>query len=174
MEDKDFGIANKSADINYLTKENVEFSLTQNGFVTAKFKDTPDFVRVHLSRVFPHDLPEEFISVSDVTGTEYGIIRNICDFEKETEEILRHELERRYFSAKITKILSVDEKFGSSVWTVETKNGMRVITLKDTFASIIRIGEDRAMIVDIDANRYEIESLSSLDKHSFRRIELFL
>ena len=80
----------------------------------------------------------------------------------------------KYFSAKIIKIISVEEKFGNSVWMVETSNGHRVMTLKDTFKSIIRIGDDRALIVDEDANRYEITSLSSLDKNSFRKIELYL
>ena len=48
------------------------------------------------------------------------------------------------------------------------------MNLKDTFKSIIRVGDDRAIVVDADANRYEIESLSALDRNSFRKIELYL
>ena len=163
-----------NADLVYLTPSNTCFEITKNGFATAKIGDDEKFDRVHLSRVFPHDLTEEFISVTDKDGNERGIIKALCDFDEDTAEKLRKELERKYFSAEILKIVSVEEKFGNSVWTVETANGMRIMTLKDTFKSIIRIGDDRALIVDEDANRYEIKSLSSLDKNSFRKIELYL
>lgn len=163
----------QGATLKYLTPENTRFDITVNGFVTASF-DGQDFVRVYLSRVFPHDLTEEFISVTDSEGNEYGIVRALSDFDGGTAEKLRHELERKYFSAKIVKIVSVEERFGNSEWIVQTPQGMRIMKLKDTFKSIIRIGDDRAIIVDEDANRYEIESLSSLDRNSFRKIELYL
>ena len=112
--------------------------------------------------------------MSDGEGNELGIIRALSDMDESTADSLRRELERRYFSAKILRIVSVEERFGNSVWAVETAQGMRMMTLKDTFKSIIRVGDDRAIIVDEDANRYEIESLKGLDKNSFRRIELYL
>ncbi len=165
---------NQSAELKYLTNENTEFDVTPNGFVTARFDKEGSFERVHLSRVFPHDLTEDYISVTDKDGNEHGIIRSLKDFDTETAAKLRGELERKYFSAKIVKITAVEERFGNSVWSVMTDKGMRIMSLRDTFKSIIRIGDDRAIIIDEDANRYEIESLSALDRNSFRRIELYL
>ena len=162
------------ADINYITPENAEFILTENNFVLAKLEGFDGFKRVHLNRAFPHDLEDEFISVADTEQNEVGIIRRIGDFDSTTAEILKKELERKYFAAKIEKIISHEERFGNSSWLVKTSQGERVINLKDTFKSIIRIGEDRIVIVDEDANRYEIESLSALDRNSFRKIELYL
>lgn len=164
----------QTAEMKYLTPENTAFKITPNGFVTAAFDGGESFERVWLSRVFPHDLTEEFISVSDGEGNEYGIIRRLEDFDPDTADSLRRDLERRYFSAKITRIVSVEEKFGNSEWVVETPQGMRIMTLRDTFKSIIRVGDDRAIVVDENANRYEIVSLSALDRHSFRKIELYL
>lgn len=164
----------KTAEINYITPENAEFDITPNGFVVAKIGNSDKFERVFLSRAFPHDLPDEFISVSDSEQNEFGIIKNIAVFDEKSRDIIKSELEKKYFAAKILKIVSVEEKFGNSNWIVETDRGKRIVLLKDTFKSIIRIGDDRAIIVDEDANRYEIESLSSLDKASFRRIELYL
>ncbi len=164
----------QSAELYYINPQNAEFKATENGFVAAKLDGAEEFKRVFLSRVFPHDLPFEFISVSDEEQNEIGIIRTLEDFDEKARDIIRHELEKKYFAAKILKILNVEERFGNSTWTVETPNGMRVMSLKDTFKSIIHIGDDRAIVIDEDANRYEIESLSSLDKASFRRIELYL
>lgn len=168
------GTLSQTAEMKYLTPENITFRITPNGFVTASLNGGESFERVWLSRVFPHDLTEEFISVSDGDGNEHGIIRRLDDFDPDTAESLRRDLERRYFSARITRIIAVEEKFGNSEWVVETPQGMRIMTLRDTFKSIIRVGDDRAIIVDENANRYEIVSLSALDRHSFRRIELYL
>ena len=165
---------NNNAELRYLTLDIVEFDSTPNGFVVAKFKGQDKFERVYLSRIFPHDLTDEYISVVDSEMTELGIIKKLSDFDEKTSDILRRELERKYFSAKILKILAMEERFGNSTWTVETPQGIRVMNLNDTFKSIIRIGEDRAIVIDEDANRYEIESLSALDKRSFRKIELYL
>lgn len=174
MENIEKSLLTQNAELRYLTPENSSFKMTVNGFITAKLEGMDSYERVYLSRVFPHDLTQEFISVTDKEGNEYGIIKSISDFDSQTAQILCRELERKYFSAKIIRILSVEEKFGNSEWIVETTQGRRIMTLKDTFKSIIRIGEDRAIVIDEDANRYEIESLSALDRHSFRRIELYL
>lgn len=174
MNNNEKSLTELNAELKYLTPENVQFDLTQGGFVVAKLQGEDSFKRVHLNRIFPHDLEEEFISVTDADSNEYGIIRSLDLFDERTAGVIRHELERKYFSAKITKIVSLEERFGNSVWVVETPQGTRMMTLKDTFKSIIRIGDDRAIVIDEDANRYEIESLSALDRHSFRRIELYL
>lgn len=174
MENKELRVIKQSAEMHYLTPENAEFDATRNGFVVAKLDNADEFKRVFLSRAFPHDLLDEFISVCDDEQNEIGIIRTLEDFDEKTRDVIKKELEKKYFSAKILKILNVEERFGNSTWTVETPNGMRVMSLKDTFKSIIHVGDDRAIVIDEDANRYEIESLSSLDKASFRRIELYL
>ena len=174
MENKELTAIKQSAEMYYITPENAEFDVTKNGFVVAKLDGSDEFKRVFLCRVFPHDLPDKFISVCDNEQNEIGIIRTLSDFDENTRAIIKNELEKKYFAAKIIKILNVEERFGNSTWTVETLNGMRIMSLKDTFKSIIHIGDDRAIVIDEDANRYEIESLSSLDKASFRRIELYL
>lgn len=174
MNNTEKSFTEQNAELKYLTPENVQFDLTPNGFVTAKFEGGDFYERVYLNRIFPHDLKEEFISVTDADSNEYGIIKSLDLFDRNTADVIRHELERKYFSAKITKIISVEERFGNSNWMVETPQGMRIMTLKDTFKSIVRVGDDRAIVIDEDANRYEIESLSALDRHSFRKIELYL
>ncbi len=160
-------------DIKILTPDRCKFKLSENGFLSASI-DGADFTRVYLYRVFPHDMKDEYISVTDFEKNEYGIIRSAKDFGEELEKIIIADLERRYFIPKILEITALEEKFGNSYWSIKTDIGERVITVRDTFKSIIRIGEDRAIVSDEDSNRYEIESLKGLDRKSFRRIELFL
>lgn len=128
--------------------------------------------RVFLHRAFPFDRPYEFISVSDDNG-EIGIIYNIDEFSS-SKTLLKNELDSKYFAPKIQKILSLKERFGYSYWKVKCDRGNYEITVKDTFRSIIHVSEDRVFVMDVDSNRFEIESLSSLDKNSFRKIELYI
>lgn len=160
-------------DIKYLTPENCVFEVSENGFVKASI-DGEAPVRVYLYRAFPHDMPDKYISVTDSEKSEYGMIKDLSEFGEKIYDTVLKDLERRYFIPKILAITALEEKFGNSYWNIVTDIGERVITVKDTFKSIIRIGEDRAMVSDEDGNRYEIVSLSGLDRKSFRRIELFL
>ena len=63
---------------------------------------------------------------------------------------------------------------GFSYWQVETDLGEMDISLQDTYRSINRIGEVRAIVTDIAGNRYEIENLDALDRSSRRKLELYL
>ncbi|MBE6687753.1 MAG: DUF1854 domain-containing protein [Ruminococcaceae bacterium] len=184
-----------------LTPENSNFSVTENGFlmidtqITSKATKEPrrhhgaphgddtknpseekgpltGKRRAFLHRAFPFDKPYEYISVSDDNG-EIGIIFNTRDFA-ETASLLDNELDSKYFAPKIEKVLSLKERFGYSYWKVKCDRGNYDFTVKDTFKSIIHVSQDRVFILDVDSNRFEIESLEALDKKSFRKIELYL
>jgi len=105
---------------------------------------------------------------------EIGLIERLSDFPPEQAKILSDELRRKYFAPKVSKIKSVKEKFGFSYWAVDTDAGECKFTLQDTFRSIIRVGEGRIMINDVDGNRYEIADIQALDRRSFKQIEIYL
>ncbi len=167
--------------ITYLTPSNAEF-FEQEGFISMKAA-LPDengaicekeFERVFLHRIFPFEIQDGFISVTDKDQVELGMIKTLSDFEGKTEEILRAELERKYFIIKITKILSVKERYGFSHWEAECTDGKINFTVQDTYRSITRLTNDRIYISDADGNRYEIESIKALDKKSYKKLELYL
>ena len=162
-----------SAAIVRLDKENSVFSV-KNGFMAAKVGDT-EYARVFLHRTFPFDKPWEYISVTDPDNKEIGIIYNISDYDADTEKLLRTELERKYYEPKVKTILSLKERYGFSYWTVMTAEDRKVnFTMQDTFRNIIRIGEDKAILLDVDGNRFIIESIIGLDRKSQKKIELYI
>ncbi len=133
-----------------------------------------DLARVHLHRMFPFSEPWTNISVQDDAGNEVGYISNIADFSPDTAKMLRDELERSYFVPKIKSILSLKERFGFSTWKVITDVGNMDFTLRDTYRSMVFIGENRIFLTDSDGNRYEIPDVSKLDSGSNKKIELYL
>ena len=155
----------------WLTQENASFAM-RNGllYLTYDGKET----RVTLRRAFPFDTLWEFISVLNEDEDELGIVRDLDLFEEDERKILREELERRYYSPKILKILSFKERYGFSYWRVETAEGEMRFTLHDTYKNLVHISEKRVILLDVDGNRFEIPDVTALDRKSYRKIELYL
>lgn len=130
--------------------------------------------RVTLCRQFPFDLLWEYISVMDEEECEIGMIRRTEDFDEEARQKIENELKKRYYSPIIEKIYSVKERYGFSYWRVRTEEGEVQFTLRDTFRSIFSVNGERVIFSDVDGNRFEVPSVSALDKSSRRKIELYL
>lgn len=178
------------AEITYLTSENARFYLTQNGFpameavlpkrgddlesVVDKTPVKQDFGRVYFHRCFPFETPDEYISVLDKDGREYGLILKLSDLPEEARTIISNELNRKYLCPVINKITSLKDKLGYSYWTVETDRGEISFSTHDTYRNIARVGGNMLIVTDVDGNRYRIEDTSKLDKKSFKKIELYL
>lgn len=165
-----------AAGLSYMSKETARFSKKGEFPALTHTVDgeTTEYDRVWLHRVFPFDLEDEFISVQTKDGDEIGIIRNLSDFDKETQDILRDEMTRKYFVPVIKRIITLKERRGFSYWKVETDIGETELSLQDTYKSITRVGGDRAFVTDISGNRFEIESLDGLDRRSRKKLELYL
>lgn len=156
----------------WLDGENSRFFLKNGILFLAYGEEAP--VRVTAARAFPFELPWEYVSLLDGEGAEVGLVRSLELLDGESREILRAELERRYHVRRINRILSVKERYGFSYWRVESDEGELRFTMRDTYRSILRVGEDRAFLLDVDGNRFEIPSLQALDRRSMRKIELYL
>ena len=155
----------------WLTPENASFFL-KNGFLYIRCGENEQ--RAYLARQFPFELPWEMLSVLDREGQEIGILRTLEPFDAETRTLLENELRRRYYAPVIEQILQVKERYGFSYWRVRTAEGEVTFTLHDTFRSIVRTGETRLIFLDVDGNRFEIPDVTSLDRRSYKKIELYL
>ena len=147
---------------------------TKGGFLYKSAPKEAEPQRVVLHRNFPYEFLWEYISVLNMDNMELATIRTVDDFAGEEKKMIIRELERKYYSPVIKKIYSVKERFGFSYWDAETTGGRLTFTLQDTFRSIIRAGEGRLFILDVDGNRFVIEDADALDRKSRKKIELFL
>ena len=155
----------------WLTPENATFYI-KNDFLHIKTESYEG--RAHLCRQFPFELEWEFISVMNDEQAEVGIIRSVALFANAGEDLLRTELSRRYYAPVIDKIIGVKERYGFSYWRVHTAEGNLSFTLHDTYRSIIRAGGGRVVLLDVNGNRFEIPDVASLDRKSYKKIELYL
>ncbi len=173
--------------ITYITKDNASFrregdflslrvTLPESvGFDGETLGGEKYYERIYLHRSFPYEHLYEYISVLDRDSVEIGIISYINDFDPETSELLRRELDRKYFAPVIKKILSVKERYGYSYWETIAEDGNRMsFTVRDTFRSILKVTPEHVFITDNDSNRYEIKNTDELDRKSYKKIELYL
>ncbi len=160
-----------------LDSSNVSFS-QKNGFLTMTLKDgetKKKHDRVFLHRAFPFELLWQYISVLDADSVEIGVIYDIANFDEATVEMLKKELERKYYEPRIKSVIGVKERYGFSYWHVRCDDDREMnFTMQDTFRNIIRVGEDKAVLLDVDGNRFVIDSILGLDRKSYRKIELYL
>ncbi len=167
----------KAAQIRKLEPSNTKFSM-ENGFLSMTYtgdEGEETHRRVFLHRAFPHELLWTYISVLGENSKEIGLIYDVADFDEATEKLLRTELERKYYSPVVTAIHSLKERYGFSYWRVTVSDGRTLnFTMQDTFRNIVRTGEDGAILLDVDGNRFVLESITALDRKSYRRIELYL
>lgn len=177
MEEKNEIMLEKAAQIIKLDKSCASFQM-KNKFLSATVLEDGEeksYDRVFLHRAFPHELLWEYISVTGEENREIGLIYNIEDFDPETTDLLKTEIERKYYSPTIAKIHSVKERYGFSYWKVTDIGGREIsFTMQDTFKNIVHTGEDSAVLLDVDGNRFTIASITGLDRKSYRKIEIYL
>ncbi len=182
-DDGDLILENQRVSID-LTPENAWFKRSGGGLISLKIVnydgETEEFERVVVLRSFPVTNPDEFLSVREPDskkqgrGKEIGMIRRITDFDDETKALLLEELDRRYFTPQIEKIMSVKDKFGYLYWDVATTAGHVTFVLNNPFSNIRILEDGRILINDIDGNVFEILDPSKLDAASLKKIEIYL
>lgn len=167
-----------------LTPENARFYHSDGGLISLEL-NTPErglenFERVVVIRSFPISNPDEYISIREPNtkrrgnGAEIGLIRNIHDFDEVTVRLLSEELDRRYFTPEILRILSFKEKFGYSYVDAETSAGKITFVLNNPYSNFRTLEDNRVLISDIDGNCFVIKDPEKLDKASLKKIEIYL
>ena len=167
-----------------LTPANCRFFRSKGGLVSmelnAEGKEPEFFERVVILRAFPITNPDEFLSVREPDskkkgrGKEIGMIRRMSDFDEASTMLFLEELDRRYFSPVLTRILSVKEKFGYAYWEAETSAGNVTFVMNNPFSNIRVLEDGRMFISDIDGNSFVIPDPKKLDPASYRKIDIYL
>ena len=126
-------------------------------------------------RVYRFDVPTR----SWVLVLNTRLYRDAVDLHKQLmvhgqRAIINAELELRYFTPVIQKILSVKEKFGYSYWEAETTAGKVSFVLNNPFSNIRVLEDQRIYISDMDGNSFVIPDPTALDRASYRRIEVYI
>ena len=130
--------------------------------VRATIDDDRSWRDVRVARAFPLSDPDRYIGLRDGDDKDIGILETLHGLDSESRMVVDEELERRYFTPQITKVISVTEEFGVVTWDVDTTKGPRRFLVRNLKDSTFTLGASRVMMTDVDSNRYEIPDAYAL------------
>ena len=166
------------ADIGLLDPKLCEFYNTDGGFTGLKIGEK-DYPHIILRRSLPIAAPNAYISVADHENKEIGILRDLEDFSGKQREILETELISRYYAPQVLSVISVKDKLGyvyieMRVKNMNNKEHVKSAAIKDVSRNIRMLSDKSLIIFDVDGNRYMINNIFELDKHSIKRLDPYL
>lgn len=162
-------------ELRYITGENAVFERTQGGFVKLTYQGkTYDTIAVY--RTFPVTMPEEYISIREATekAREIGMIEKLSSLEAEQADMLREQLNLRYFTPEITKVYDIKTEYGYGYFHVMTTYGECRFTIHTGGSSVVSLSDTRVVINDLDGNRFEIPDLMKLTVSERKKLDLFI
>jgi hypothetical protein len=130
--------------------------------VSARGKTFDD---VRPRRAFPLSEKADYVSFLNEKDKEVVLLVRPRELDAKSRAALEKALERVYYVAKIRRVDSVSETMGVSLWQVMTDRGYASFEVTER-NSIRRLPGGRLIIVDVDGNRFEVESLDDLDERS--------
>lgn len=155
-------------ELSYIDPQTTHFEQAPDGTLRATVPDDRSALRLEVMRSFPLSHPDEHIVLRDGKA-EIGIIEKLNDVPEPAQSWLREELRRRYFLPRITAIYDIAERFGTSVWEMETDRGRRTVTTGAMNEAVFEIEPGRYLVTDVEGNRYELRNLKELDSASRAR-----
>lgn len=142
----------------------------ENNLVDLVLADGREFAALEPRRLFPVSNLNSYITLLDGEGVEVAIIRSLSDLDPASLETVKYSLDDYYLVPVINSIISIDEKYGTLRWTVETDRGIKKFDIRNRNHDIKVFPDGRIRVRDSDDNRYIIRDLNSLDAHSRSRL----
>ncbi len=158
----------------YLTPEKIRLFRSPMGAPRLEILEEVCYTRVTVRRILPLSDPNRYISLGVGEELEIGIIEDPARLDSESLKILREELDKRYFTPIIQKVLRVKERFGIHDWEVKTSRGRITFSVQGLHQNVRQFPPARLLVTDVRGNRYDIPDYHRLDSHSFNQIQRHL
>ena len=158
----------------YLDPQKVRLFRSPMGAPRLEILEEVCYTRVAVRRILPLSDPDRYISLGIGEEVEIGIIEDPSRLDSESREILREELDKRYFTPIIQKVYRVKERFGIHDWEVETSRGRITFSVQGLHQNVRHFPPARLLVTDVRGNRYDIPDYHRLDSNSFNQIQRHL
>ena len=143
---------------------NVRIFRSERGGLVVRLGDE-EYQELIIRRAFPLEPGNRHIGFAQPDGTELGLLEDADALDQESRELLLEELGKVYFRPVIQSISNLGEELGVVQADVETTSGPRQIEIRQIRRNIRLLSGNRALIEDVDGNRYELR-----DRHLLPRV----
>ena len=118
--------------------------------------DDQEHQGVEVRRAFPLEAADRYIGFFLADGAELGLLENPERLDAQSQQVLHEELDKIYFRPIITHVHDIGEEFGVVFAAVDTSRGPRRLEIRGIRTSIRPLSGYRALVEDVDGNRYEL------------------
>lgn len=125
-------------------------------------------------RAFPLSTPLGFLSLQGADGKEIAMLRSLETVDPASRRVLDEDLDRRYFTPRISSILGLKAEAGMWRFSVVTQRGATEFFVRNWRDSAVEISRNRWQINSVDGGRFEIFDLAALDPLSLRLLDQLL
>ena len=148
-----------------LDPQKVRFSRSERGSLLLKL-DGEEYTDLKIRRAFPLEESDHYIGVFAAEDQELGIIEDPQQLDDQSRQALRDELDKIYFQPQVLAFNSLDEEFGVLRGQIETTSGPRQLEIRGYRTNVRMLSGSRAVIEDVDGNRYLIANWRALPRRT--------
>lgn len=127
-----------------------------------------------IKRAYPLSSPQQYFSIQDSEDEEIAMLRDLSGCDEPTRALIEEELDRRYFSPRILRIMNVKTVPGMWSFDVSTNRGDIEFFVRNWRDSSVEIEPGRWHITSVDGQRFEIPNIDALDGKSQKLLEQLL
>ncbi len=148
-----------------LDPQKVRFSRSERGSLILKL-DGEEYTDIKIRRAFPLEESDRYIGVFAAEDQELGTIEDPRQLDDQSRQALRDELDKIYFQPQVLAFNSLDEEFGVLRGQIETTSGPRQLEIRGYRTNVRMLSGSRAVIEDVDGNRYLIANWRALPRRT--------
>ena len=119
---------------------------------------------IRVRRAFPLVHADRYIGFIQADGNELGLLEDPHGLDADSAAALDQELDKTYFLPIITEFHDLGEEHNVIYMDVVTTSGPRTIYVRGYRNKIRALPRNRALIEDVEGNRYEVRELDSFPK----------
>lgn len=149
----------------YIDKDMARFTRKDLTLVDVALNDGRSFENLEPRRLFPVTDLNRFITLLDEKGAEQAVIRDLTTLPADQRAIIEDCLNEYYLVPKILKIWAYEERFDGLTLHTETDKGPADIEIRILIKGF-KLEGVRALLRDVNDNRYEIPDVTKLDNLS--------
>ncbi len=157
--------------MNMLDKQELKVFYDEHGIPSLQLENGETYHDIEINLLFPLTRRRTYVRFVDSEEDEIGIVHKMESLDEDSRAVVEQELQKTYFIPTVTKIYSIETKLGADEWKVKTEKGDRTFEVTGKRRNIRFYPDGLVVIKDIDGNRYEINSIRSLDAPSRKILE---
>jgi uncharacterized protein DUF1854 len=144
------------------------------GMARLTVDDDRSYLRVKLAMAAPLSRPRKYVSLLNGKGEEIVLLPDLDALDPGSRQVAEEELQRRYLSSRILRLVSLKQEFGVTYWEAETDRGIRDFVVRDLQENCVWLSDSHLLLIDVDGSRFEIPDRHQLDEQSRQLLDAIL